>query len=244
MARFALNTIETGTSMSKKQAIFAALAILSSGGPAFAADLWQPKTSVKDEPVYEQRSRWQGFYLGVNGGYAWADTSNAPFYDAGNNVGSFGSLSPEGAFGGGQIGYNAVFGRMLLGVEADVQGADINDSTSSGLGSASTQIDWFGTVRGRVGFVSDRTLIYATAGYAWADVETKFATPGLAVSGNDTLDGYVVGGGVEYALTDNWSTKLEYQYVDLESTRFGIGSTGTNIDPDFHTVRVGLNYRF
>lgn len=233
-----------GETMSKIRAILAAATIASVSTPALAADLWQPQPSVKDEGVYEQRSRWQGFYLGLNGGYAWGDTQGAPFLVNGDEVGNFGSLSPEGAFGGGQIGYNAVFGRMLVGVEADVQGADINDGSAGPSGVASTDINLFGTVRGRLGLVSDRTLIYATAGYAWADVDTSFSTPGFTVSGSDVLDGYAVGGGIEYALSDNWSTKLEYQYVDLEDTRFGIGATATRIDPDFHSVRAGLNYRF
>lgn len=230
--------------MSNMRAILAAVTIVSAASPALAADLWQPQPSFKDEGVYEQRSRWQGFYLGLNGGYAWGDTQDAPFLIGDTNVGSFGSLSPEGAFGGGQIGYNAVFGRMLVGVEADIQGADINDSTAGPDGFASTDINLFGTVRGRLGLVSDRTLIYATAGYAWADVDTSISGAFGTISGSDTLDGYTVGGGIEYALSDNWSTKLEYQYVDLEDTRFGLGAVATKIDPDFHTVRAGLNYRF
>lgn len=226
--------------MSNKRAIFAALASLIAATPAMAADLWQP--SVKDEEVYEQRSRWQGFYLGINGGYAWGDTNSAPFYNGGVYDGSLGDLSPEGGFGGGQIGYNAVFGRFLAGVEADVQAADIGDST--GFGAVSTNIDWFGTVRGRLGFVFDRTLIYATGGYAWADVESSFRTAGFGVTESDVLDGYVLGGGIEYALTDNWSAKVEYQYVDLEDRRLGIAGDSTRIDPDFHSVRAGLNFRF
>lgn len=231
--------------MSKKQAVFAAFAILSCGSPAFAADLWQPQPSVKDEGVYEQRSRWEGFYLGVNGGYAFADTNNAPFYNANVPVGSLGDLGAEGGFGGGQIGYNYVTGRLLLGVEADVQAADIGDSTGSAFGAVSTNIDWFGTVRGRIGFVSDRTLIYATGGYAWADVDSRFIGGGpFGISESDVLDGYSIGGGIEYALNNNWSTKLEYQYVDLEDRKLGIGGQSTKIDPDFHSVRAGLNYRF
>lgn len=230
--------------MSNIRAMLAAAAFLSASGTAMAADLWQPQPSVKDEGVYEQRSRWQGFYLGLNGGYAWGDTANAPLDINGVDAGSLGSLSPEGAFGGGQIGYNAVFGRLLVGVEADVQGADINDNSAGPAGFASTDINLFGTVRGRLGFVADRTLIYATAGYAWADVDTSISDGNVTISGSDTLDGYTVGGGLEYALSDNWSTKLEYQYVDLEDTRFGLGGVTTKIDPDFHTVRAGLNYRF
>jgi outer membrane immunogenic protein len=230
--------------MSKKLAIIAALAIFSISGPALAADLWTPQPSYKDEPVYEQQSRWQGFYLGINGGYAWADTERAPFFIDGNYQDSFGSISAEGAFGGGQVGYNAVFGRMLVGIEADVQGADIDDSTRSAAGSASTDVGVFGTVRGRLGFIADRALIYATGGYAWADVESRFSTDTLSVSESEVLDGYVVGGGIEYALNNSWSTKLEYQYIDLEDKRIGALGQSTRIDPDIHTVRMGLNYRF
>lgn len=233
--------------MSKKQAILAAVTVLVSAGPALAADKWQPAPSVKDEPVYEQRSRWDGFYLGVNGGYAFGDTQNASF-DINDDRGSAGSLSLEGAFGGGQIGYNAVFGRVLVGVEADLQGADIDDRSSRGGRFAAADVNYFGTVRGRLGFVADRALIYATGGYAYADVDIDMGVPGTRLSGGDMLDGYAVGGGLEYALSDRWSMKAEYQYVDLESVT-AVGFDGgdrfaTKIDPDFHTVRLGLNYRF
>lgn len=220
--------------MSKFRAIIAALAIVPVATPAIAADLWQPQASFKDEPVYEpQRTRWDGFYLGLNGGYGWSgdESLDALAFD----------LDPEGGFGGGQIGFNVVTGRLLLGAEADIQAADISDSVSINGASLSSSIDYFGTVRGRLGFVSDRTLIYGTAGYAWADVDATASFGGTSVSLEDTLSGYVVGGGIEYALTDQWSTKLEYQYIDLEDERI---NTTDELDNDFHTVRVGLNYRF
>ena len=199
-----------------------------------AADLWQPQASFKDEPVYEpQRTRWDGFYLGINGGYGWSDNESFDTF-------AF-DIDPEGGFGGGQIGFNVVTGRLLLGAEADIQGADISDRSVVGGTSLTTNIDYFGTVRGRLGFVSDRTLIYGTAGYAWADVDATASAGGLSISADDTLSGYVVGGGVEYALTDQWSTKLEYQYIDLEDERL---NATDKLDNDFHTVRVGLNYRF
>ena len=202
--------------------------------PAMAADLWQPQASFKDEPVYEpQRTRWDGFYLGINGGYGWSDNESFDTF-------AF-DIDPEGGFGGGQIGFNVVTGRLLLGAEADIQGADISDRSVVGGTSLTTNIDYFGTVRGRLGFVSDRTLIYGTAGYAWADVDATASAGGLSISADDTLSGYVVGGGVEYALTDQWSTKLEYQYIDLEDERL---NATDKLDNDFHTVRVGLNYRF
>ncbi len=219
MARFALNRYRDGDIMSKKQAIFAAFAILSCGSPALAADLWQPQPSVKDEGVYEQRSRWDGFYLGLNGGYAFADTNNAPFYDAGTPVASLGDLGAEGGFGGGQIGYNYVTGRLLLGVEADVQAADIGDSTGSAFGAASTQIDAFGTVRGRIGFVSDRTLIYATGGYAWADVESRFTAPARSVFRRATSSTVMSSAAV-------WSTRSPTIGVPSSNTSTSILKTG------------------
>lgn len=220
--------------MSKFRAIIAALAIVPIATPAMAADLWQPQASFKDEPVYEpQRTRWDGFYLGINGGYGWSDNESFDTF-------AF-DIDPEGGFGGGQIGFNVVTGRLLLGAEADIQGADISDRSVVGGTSLTTNIDYFGTVRGRLGFVSDRTLIYGTAGYAWADVDATASAGGLSISADDTLSGYVVGGGVEYALTDQWSTKLEYQYIDLEDERL---NATDKLDNDFHTVRVGLNYRF
>ena len=220
--------------MSKFRAIIAALAIVPIATPAMAADLWQPQASFKDEPVYEpQRTRWDGFYLGINGGYGWSDNESFDTF-------AF-DIDPEGGFGGGQIGFNVVTGRLLLGAEADIQGADISDRSVVGGTSLTTNIDYVGTVRGRLGFVSDRTLIYGTAGYAWADVDATASAGGLSISADDTLSGYVVGGGVEYALTDQWSTKLEYQYIDLEDERL---NATDKLDNDFHTVRVGLNYRF
>ncbi len=220
--------------MSKFRAIIAALAIVPIATPAIAADLWQPQASFKDEPVYEpQRTRWDGFYLGINGGYGWSDNESFDTF-------AF-DIDPEGGFGGGQIGFNVVTGRLLLGAEADIQGADISDRSVVGGTSLTTNIDYFGTVRGRLGFVSDRTLIYGTAGYAWADVDVTASAGGLSISAGDTLSGYVVGGGIEYALTDQWSTKLEYQYIDLEDERL---NATDKLDNDFHTVRVGLNYRF
>ena len=220
--------------MSKCRAIIAALASVPIATPAMAADLWQPQASFKDEPVYEpQRTRWDGFYLGINGGYGWSDNESFDTF-------AF-DIDPEGGFGGGQIGFNVVTGRLLLGAEADIQGADISDRSVVGGTSLTTNIDYFGTVRGRLGFVSDRTLIYGTAGYAWADVDATASAGGLSISADDTLSGYVVGGGVEYALTDQWSTKLEYQYIDLEDERL---NATDKLDNDFHTVRVGLNYRF
>ena len=104
---------------------------------------------------------------------------------------------PEGGFGGGQIGYNIQRGNIVFGLEADFEGADINGSkTANGtytdpagnqyaasLGLKTT-LDWFGTLRGRVGYTFDRALVYGTGGFAYGHVkdEATLAVPGLGVA--------------------------------------------------------------
>ncbi len=128
--------------------------------------------------------------------------------------------------------------------------------------TAEQEVEWFGTLRARFGVANDRTLVYITGGLAFGEVSYKaqyeILTNG-AVSNlkhSDTKTGFVVGGGVEHALDSNWSVKLEYQYIDLgedkvASDGFFIGtrrltdeSVKTEYDTDFHTVRIGVNYRF
>ncbi len=181
---------------------------------------------------------WTGFYIGVNGGYGW--TAND------------GLLSPEGGFGGGQIGYNwqGLFGYspLVIGIEADFQGAGISDSASDGLVSLETSLNWFGTVRGRLGYAIGPTLIYATGGFAYGEVESKGSIIGLgSASITETQTGYVVGGGIEYKFNPAWSVKAEYQYIDLDaSDLYGAGPLNGNFPysdrSEVNTVRVGVNY--
>jgi outer membrane immunogenic protein len=121
------------------------------------------------------------------------------------------------------------------------------------------RIDWFGTVRGRVGYAWNGFLLYATGGFAYGDVGTSISyadTLGFTANGSNTTmrAGYAVGAGGEWAINPKWSVKLEYQYINLgrqtaNATEFFAGApttfavTSTTRD-DFHTVRIGLNYRW
>lgn len=200
---------------------------------ANAADIYRRGDGggFKDEPVYAPVNSWTGFYAGVNGGGGWATG------DSDNDV-----LSPSGGFGGGQIGYNIQGGfglgpHLVLGVEADIQGSGITDS-AFGLES---NLNWFGTVRGRVGYAMDRALIYFTGGFAFGEVENKV----LGVSFSDTQTGYVLGGGVEYKINPAWSLKGEYQFISLDASDSSAGGLGFSADrSEVNTVRVGLNYHF
>ena len=199
--------------------------------PANAADIY--RGGLKDgppPPVYVAAPIWSGFYIGVNGGYGW--TAND------------GPLAPEGGFGGGQIGYNwqGLFGYSpwVIGIEADIQGAGISDSNRVGENS----LNWFGTVRGRLGYAFGPALLYATGGFAYGEVESKFFD---GPSFTETQTGYVVGGGLEYKVNPAWSVKAEYQYINLDASDLNgagplNGNFGFSDRSEINTFRVGLNY--
>jgi outer membrane immunogenic protein len=194
---------------------------------------------------------WTG-YAGVNAGYAWEDptvnyTPNNAVISGGGNVRPVGSWDNSGALGGFQIGYNWQFSpQWVAGIEADINASDIKGSnTSAGmLGFATAQfttgqkVDWFGTVRGRLGFLpTDRLLVYGTGGLAYGEVKenTSITTIGagtnvtnggfgvscvanqtcFAGSASGVRTGWTAGVGVEYAIWQNLTAKAEYLYVDL-----------------------------
>jgi outer membrane immunogenic protein len=213
-----------------------------------AADIYRSgdPVSYKDGPV--PYVSWTGFYAGVNAGYGWSTGSDQfSFTVAGEQIDG---LNPKGAFGGGQIGYNWQMpgSRLVLGAEADIQVSSIGETFDQGGEPALHQksnLDWFGTVRGRVGYAFDASLLYATGGLAYGrindNVESQFKK-------NETVTGYVLGGGYEYNFSPAWSLKAEYQYVNLGKNDPTDGAMTINgfplrvNDDAFHTVRVGLNY--
>jgi outer membrane immunogenic protein len=217
----------------------ASVALLAS--PAFSADI--PPAPAYRAPVIIPAYNWSGFYLGGHVGWGSGDTSTSSF-------GFSRSSSIDGWFGGGQIGYNwqAAGSPWVFGIEADLTGGAI-DGTQTAFGTAvSSSLDLFGTVRGRVGYAWDRVMLYGTGGWAWGKDKVTLTTPAIGFSVSDTasLSGWTVGGGLEWALIDNWTAKVEYLYLSYSSldvlSNFVVG--GFNADLDAHTVRVGLNYRF
>jgi outer membrane immunogenic protein len=127
-------------------------------------------------------------------------------------------------------------------------------------GVFTTNVDWFGTLRARFGYVADRFLVYGTGGLAYGSVETNYsyAFEGASPARRDLLSGgvsetswgWTVGAGTEYALNEHWSLKGEYLYVNLGggggsmTNSNGHGFVSETDDFDFHTVRLGVNYHF
>lgn len=116
------------------------------------------------------------------------------------------------------------------------------------MGKLSSKIDWFGTVRMRLGYAFDRFLPYITGGVAWANVNyDEYYTDNLtyadSYSYSKTKFGWTLGGGAEYAFTNNWSAKIEYLYADLGSVNYDPYS-GATFDITMQTLKLGVNYRF
>ena len=207
----------------------AALGIVAAGA-ASAADLPSRKGPIA-APVYMPPAfTWTGFYVGANAGYGWGNVNANGFA----NVGDL-----DGFVGGGQVGYNYQMGQFVLGLEADLQGADL--SSGNNLGALRVKTDYFGTVRARAGVAFDRFMPYITGGWAYGNVKTSI--PALAWSSDRShTGGFAVGGGLEYAVTNNIIAGVEYLYVDLGEKR--ILNTGTKAGTDFSVVRARLSYKF
>lgn len=244
----------------KRISIFSAAAVLLSASASHAADV------INAAPV--PTFTWSGFYIGVNGGYG-GGTFKHPFSVTDPTTvppttllnGSV-DLNASGFLGGVQAGYNFQYDRMIYGIEADFQGSSIDSKASLNLngggasisGQVGTKVDWFGTVRGRIGFTPfDRFMAYGTGGLAYGHVKSYASGDAFggsfAVSKSNTKAGWTVGAGIEYAVTDHLSFKTEYLFTDLgkstlyDGDLFGAHANLKN-DVNFHTVRVGLNYKF
>lgn len=206
---------------------------------------------------------WAGFYAGVNLGYGWATASGQLACTSATCIAMtgapFGGVSPSGWLGGVQFGYNwqGLFGYspLVLGIETDVQASSVYGQGSDAAGDFfHSRLEALGTVRGRIGYALDCTLLYFTGGLAWGTMLNEAnlgATSGADYYTNPTVTGYVLGGGVEYKFWRDLSVKVEYQYINLGKNNPVDIATGTGTytanggtlrDDAFNTVRVGLNW--
>ncbi len=241
-----------------KTFVLAALAAGVTVASAQAADI-AVKAPYK-KAVAAQVYDWTGFYAGVNIGGAIArnrNVFNAPTLAPGG-INIVSNTAPAGAIGGAQIGYNWQFGNWVLGVEADIQGADMKD-TSCTLGcfpqstyALNQSLDWFGTVRGRAGLATGPVFSYVTGGFAYGGVKTTstalLGVPPLVGSISETRTGWTVGSGVEASLGGNWTGKIEYLYVDLGTQNVpnplaALIPLSATSEIHEHIFRVGANYR-
>ena len=149
----------------------------------------------------------------------------------------------------------------LVGIEGEYSFADISssDKTTSALGntnSSSGKYKWLADISGRVGYVAmPELLLYFKGGWAWThhDASSTLTSPaGVVLStstGSEDRNGFLVGGGVEWAFMPHWSAKLEYNYIDL-GTDTVTRTTNTGVvnlrdqSATLNIFKAGINYRF
>lgn len=208
-------------------------------GTASAADLSYPYPAqpVAPSPYYAAApaSNWSGFYLGVNGGWGWAQSTSNTAYNGGFSGGVLGV----------DAGYNVqISNHIVLGVEGDLAWSGQGGTINSSAPTITQSLDWIGTFRGRIGVPLNNWMPYVTAGLA-AGGGTRTTSIGSQSDGS-THTGYVLGAGVEWAFAQNWTAKLEYQYINLGSSTYSFSSPVPSPNVAIHDsiVKVGLNYKF
>lgn len=202
-----------------------ALALLTPA--AIAQDLASPQFSVPTgQDYFAPVDQWSGFYAGVHGGVVEAGRLPNPF-------GTTKSFT-----GGVQLGSNLQFGKLVVGAEVE---ATFSHNYRFDLGAgAGLKRNWSGAVKARVGIAADQFLVFGTMGYGMARLEPD----GTVTSAASNVGGLVFGGGVEYALTNQLSVKLEYQQANYSNVAFSAGGASQSQNRVDHAVRAGLNFRF
>ncbi|HEY2754132.1 MAG TPA: outer membrane beta-barrel protein [Pseudolabrys sp.] len=273
-------------------AALAAVGVVGLSNAALGADM---PIKMSTKALTNISYNWTGFYLGVQGGYGWdkgstthspidpffADFFTPPFLDG--EIPATSSLTSKGFLGGIEGGYNHQYGQAVFGLEADFSYSGIRGSTTSvspqvgatpSLTTADDKkLEWFGTLRGRLGFLpAPSVLAFVTGGLAYGKTVASttttayFASPGndfdcstnfftcTAGSTSSVRAGWTLGAGFESFIARNWSVKAEYLYYDLGHVSYtntethAVFGNAPVMQTDVHfngsIARVGLNYQF
>lgn len=226
--------------MKKHMLALATATLLGGGSQAGAADLGG---YIPPPALYN----WSGAYIGAHAGYLWGDID----WNLGPGIPT--SINPDGFLGGGLVGYNFQYDSFVFGIESDFSIGDLDEGpgTFSLRGLQSANINYIVTLRGRIGYAFDNWLLYATGGVGFADVDLYDSATAPPNSANETLVGYVIGGGVEADLGNLFgsqggalSGRLEYMYGNYDEENFNLGAVADSADLETHVVRAALVYRF
>jgi outer membrane immunogenic protein len=211
------------------------------GAAAFAADLPPAYAKAPIVPAYN----WTGCYVGVHAGGGIIGT--------GFVTGTASTDGGGGALAGGQAGCNYQAGQFVFGLEGEGAWSGItdrfhaHDAVTDQLSTGRNR--WDADLGLRVGFAIDRTLVYGKAGAAFGSFEFKRDESGsLSSRGQSTLDGLLLGAGVEYGFASNWTAKLEYNVIDFVNKDISFDRSSLPFTQTFSAkeqiVKVGVNYRF
>jgi outer membrane immunogenic protein len=208
--------------------------------PPYYPDTYSPNT------YYPVATMWTGPYAGLHIGGVFGSSS---WTDPNSGLGD--TSTGSGVLGGAQIGVNGQMDWLVYGLEADFSGMDLSGSGGDAAGFTHTfHAPWLSTVTGRVGYATGAWLFYAKGGAAFTDERDNVITPtGTVLVGVSHVEpGWTVGGGTEYALTHNWSVRLEYDYMNFNNRIPTVfpppAAPSGNVDWTLQKVVGAVNYRF
>lgn len=248
-----------------KRHLLAGAALMSGIGTVNAADL-----VVKARPPVAPAFSWTGFYAGVHaGGGVLFDAGWAPT----NFFGAPADVHGIGALAGGQAGANYQTGMLVLGIEGEAFWSGMSNGknffsfnpsfANTPFGSSSVSNKWDVDVALRFGVAVDRVLVYGKAGWVWGGFDWNYQNTGqpfnpnvplaYSESASKTLDGLLIGWGVEYAFANDWTAKFEYDYLGFAAKDVQFVSTAflppnntytQNVSADKHIFKFGVNRLF
>lgn len=243
-------------------ALLSGIVGLGAAGAASAADMAvKARPMVAPAPIFS----WTGCFIGgaVGGGWHHTDTQR----EAIGNVavtGDWGRGDASGFVGGGQVGCDYQTGNWVFGIQGQGLWADLSERHNQidgsfgnlGLGILDTKLDWIATLTGRIGYaVTPQTLLYVRGGGAWKRDRITLFGPGAAFT-SETADvnfnGWTVGGGIEYMVTQNISLFGEANYASFDRKSFLFAPGPGLVCPcdtvshrqDVTTALFGVNFRW
>ena len=229
----------------------AVAALLGASAVSASADGMKKTYSAPPSVHVEQgcgHGPFSGAYWGIQGGWVSADAKQTSL-----NNGTVLESDDDGWSLGGHIGYNRQCGRLVFGIEADLNWLDLEPRNSIVGQTLSTSYDYFGTLRARAGIAHENILFYLTGGLAFADTTHRIDVPALAFaqSDGDRRVGWTFGGGIELN-RGHWSLRGEVLWVDLGSETRTYTLTAPCVacsatirwDDEFVVARLGLSFKF
>lgn len=221
----------------KARLLSTVLALAALTGAATAADLGVKVAPAPVVPVLLPAYSWTGLYVGLQAGYSWNNdqwgSPAQPF---------FGGPNTNGLIYGGHVGYNYQVNMLVLGLEGSFTFSEASASGPclAGFATCRTEHNWGGDIRGRAGLAFDRLLVYGAAGVAAENVTLSIKTIFGSGKATETIWGYTLGAGAEYAITNNVVLGVEYKFTD-----FGTQSiSGVKFDSESHKAVFRASYKF
>ena len=228
-------------------------------GTANAADL---KPIYTKAPAPVAAYNWTGCYIGAEGGGNWGRSQH--YFENPNNPNLVGlaqtnGIDLSGALVGATVGCNyQITNGFVVGIENDIswtnkRGTSVEIQPFNTSNSIQTSEKWIDTLRARAGFALDRWFFYGTGGAAFANEGFVICDPATGCAGQSkTVTGWTAGAGLEYAVVDNWTLKVEYLHVDLGRQSYartlsptpGVQFAPRDVTLTDDMVRVGVNYKF